>query len=137
MKTPETSLQDTFLNILRKERISVSIYLINGIRLLGRIEAFDAYVILLKNDEITQVIYKHAISTIAPPHPVSVWQDSPVEEPVAKKRTQSSMVEAGQNAYTAEAWEDDMPSADEQPIESTKTPTIITRKSRRKLEPVA
>ncbi|MBS7327600.1 MAG: RNA chaperone Hfq [Oxalobacter sp.] len=58
-------LQDPFLNILRKERISVSIYLINGIKLQGQVESFDQYVVLLRNS-VTQMVYKHAISTIVP-----------------------------------------------------------------------
>ena len=59
------SLQEPFLNILRKERIPVSIYLINGIKLQGQIESFDQFVVLLKNS-VSQMIYKHAISTVVP-----------------------------------------------------------------------
>ncbi|AFA41413.1 RNA-binding protein [Wigglesworthia glossinidia endosymbiont of Glossina morsitans morsitans (Yale colony)] len=59
------SLQDPFLNTLRRERIPVSIYLVNGIKLQGHIESFDQFVILLKNS-ISQMIYKHAISTVVP-----------------------------------------------------------------------
>ena len=59
------NLQDKFLNKLRKEKIQVSIFLMNGIKLDGVIEAFDPYTIMLKN-KITQSIYKHAISTIVP-----------------------------------------------------------------------
>ncbi len=59
------TLQDPFLNTLRKERIPVSIFLMNGIKLSGTIESFDPFVILLKNN-ISQMVYKHAISTIAP-----------------------------------------------------------------------
>lgn len=58
-------LQDPFLNALRKEHIPVSIYLVNGIKLQGRIDSFDQYVILLKNT-VTQMVYKHAISTVVP-----------------------------------------------------------------------
>ena len=58
-------LQDKFLNNLRKEKISVAIFLVNGIKLEGIVEAFDPYTILLKN-KITQCVYKHAISTIVP-----------------------------------------------------------------------
>jgi host factor-I protein len=58
-------LQDPFLNVLRKERISVSIFLVNGIKLQGHIESFDQYVVLLKNT-VTQMVYKHAISTVVP-----------------------------------------------------------------------
>ena len=64
-------LQDPFLNSLRKERIPVSIYLVNGIKLLGQIESFDQYVVLLRNT-VTQMVYKHAISTVVPTRSVSV-----------------------------------------------------------------
>lgn len=64
------SLQDPFLNALRKEKISVSIYLVNGIKLQGQIESFDQFVILLKNN-VSQMVYKHAISTVVPARNVS------------------------------------------------------------------
>ena len=59
------TLQDPFLNVLRKERIPVSIYLVSGIKLQGQIESFDQFVILLKN-AVSQMVYKHAISTVVP-----------------------------------------------------------------------
>lgn len=59
------TLQDPFLNALRKERIPVSIFLVNGIKLQGQIESFDQYVVLLKNT-VSQMVYKHAISTVVP-----------------------------------------------------------------------
>ena len=59
------SLQEPFLNALRKERIPVAIYLVNGIKLQGQIEAFDQFVVLLKNS-VSQMVYKHAISTVVP-----------------------------------------------------------------------
>lgn len=59
------SLQDPFLNALRKERVPVSIYLVNGIKLQGQIESFDQFVVLLKNS-VNQMVYKHAISTVVP-----------------------------------------------------------------------
>ena len=58
-------LQDPFLNALRREHVPVSIYLVNGIKLQGQIESFDQYVVLLRNT-VTQMVYKHAISTIVP-----------------------------------------------------------------------
>ena len=58
-------LQDPFLNALRKEHVPVSIYLVNGIKLQGQVDSFDQYVVLLKNT-VTQMVYKHAISTIVP-----------------------------------------------------------------------
>ena len=57
------SLQDPFLNTLRKERVPVSIYLVNGIKLQGQIDSFDQFVVLLKNS-VSQMVYKHAISTV-------------------------------------------------------------------------
>jgi len=63
------SLQDPFLNALRRERIPVSIYLVNGIKLQGQVESFDQFVILLKNT-VNQMVYKHAISTVVPARPI-------------------------------------------------------------------
>lgn len=59
------ALQDPFLNALRKERIPVSIYLVNGIKLQGQVESFDQFVIVLRNT-VNQMIYKHAVSTVVP-----------------------------------------------------------------------
>ncbi|RJS93792.1 RNA chaperone Hfq [Salinisphaera sp. Q1T1-3] len=59
------TLQEPFLNALRKERVPVSIYLVNGIKLQGQIESFDQFVVLLRN-AVSQMVYKHAISTIVP-----------------------------------------------------------------------
>jgi len=64
-------LQDPFLNALRKEHVAVSIYLVNGIKLQGQVDSFDQYVILLKNT-VTQMVYKHAISTIVPARMVTI-----------------------------------------------------------------
>ena len=64
-------LQDPFLNALRKEHVQVSNYLVNGIKLQGQVDSFDQYVILLKNT-VTQMVYKHAISTIVPARAVSM-----------------------------------------------------------------
>jgi host factor-I protein len=67
------SLQEPFLNVLRKERIPVAIYLVNGIKLQGQIESFDQFVVLLKNT-VSQMVYKHAISTVVPSRPVKMVQ---------------------------------------------------------------
>ena len=80
-------LQDPFLNTLRKEHVPVSIYLVNGIKLQGQIESFDQYVVLLRNT-VTQMVYKHAISTVVPARPVNL-----------ELRSQTSLsVFAGQSA---------------------------------------
>ena len=67
------ALQDPFLNALRKERVPVSIFLVNGIKLQGQVESFDQFVVLLKNS-VSQMIYKHAISTIVPARAVRLQQ---------------------------------------------------------------
>ena len=64
-------LQDPFLNALRREKVPVSIYLVNGIKLLGHIESFDQFVVLLRNS-VSQMVYKHAISTIVPARNVRI-----------------------------------------------------------------
>jgi host factor-I protein len=68
------TLQEPFLNALRKERIPVSIFLVNGIKLQGTIDSFDQFVVLLKNS-VSQMVYKHAISTIVPSRPVRLSSD--------------------------------------------------------------
>ena len=65
------SLQDPFLNALRKDNVPVSIYLVNGIKLQGQIESFDQFVILLKNT-VNQMIYKSALSTVVPSRAVKM-----------------------------------------------------------------
>ncbi|RIZ64773.1 MAG: RNA chaperone Hfq [Methylococcales bacterium] len=76
------NLQDNFLNTLRKEHTPVSIFLVNGIKLQGKVDSFDQYVIMLKNT-ISQMVYKHAISTIVPSKSVKMTRDetsTPEEE---------------------------------------------------------
>ena len=78
-QTKGAPVQDPFLNILRKEHIPVSIFLVNGIKLQGQIDSYDQFVILLKN-AVNQMIYKHAISTIVPAKSISVPMDGQDEE---------------------------------------------------------
>ena len=73
------TLQDPYLNILRKERVPVSIYLVNGIKLQGQIESFDQFVVLLKNT-VSQMVYKHAISTVMPVSPISLYDEKDEDE---------------------------------------------------------
>ncbi len=65
------TLQEPFLNTLRKERVPVSIYLVNGIKLQGQIDSFDQFVVLLRNT-VSQMVYKHAISTIVPSRAIKI-----------------------------------------------------------------
>jgi len=73
------SLQDPFLNALRKEHIPVSIFLVNGIKLQGQVESFDQFVVLLKNS-VNQLVYKHAISTIVPARLVKIDREDMAED---------------------------------------------------------
>ncbi len=73
------SLQDPFLNALRKERVPVSIFLVNGIKLQGQIESFDQFVVLLKNS-VSQMVYKHAISTVVPARNVRIQHNDTTQE---------------------------------------------------------
>jgi len=78
------TLQEPFLNLLRKDRVPVAIFLVNGIKLQGQIESFDQFVVLLKNS-VSQMVYKHAISTIVPSRPVRLpieEEDDEEEEPM-------------------------------------------------------
>ena len=84
MSLQRHSLQDPFLNALRRQRVPVNIYLTNGIKLQGQVSAFDQYVVLLKNNT-KQVVFKHAIATIVPTRNVcwvadSEQMDEPIEE---------------------------------------------------------
>ena len=73
------TIQDPFLNALRKERVPVAIYLVNGIKLQGNVESFDQFAVLLKNT-VSQMVYKHAISTIVPARNVRLIADEKSEE---------------------------------------------------------
>ena len=72
------SLQDPFLNALRRQRVPVNVYLTNGIKLQGHVSAFDQYVVLLKNAS-KQMVFKHAIATIVPSRNV-VWHEEEGEQ---------------------------------------------------------
>ena len=74
MKTE--NLQETFLNQLRKDKLSVTIFLINGVKLQGIITWFDNFSILLKRDSHIQLVYKHSISTIMPSESISIGIDT-------------------------------------------------------------
>ncbi len=75
MKTE--NLQETFLNQLRKEKLSVTVFLINGVKLQGIITWFDNFSILLKRDTHIQLVYKHSISTIMPSEAISLGIENP------------------------------------------------------------
>ncbi len=68
------NLQDTFLNAVRKGKIPVTIFLVNGVKLQGEIAWFDNFCVLLRRDEQSQLVYKHAISTVMPSEPVQLFE---------------------------------------------------------------
>lgn len=73
--TERQNLQDQFLNTLRKEHVHCAVFLVNGIKLVGKIESFDQYMVLLRgNDQSVQAIFKHAISTVSPTRQVEFSQ---------------------------------------------------------------
>ena len=84
MAKSQVNLQDIFLNQMRKEKIPVTMYLVNGARISGTIKGFDNFVILMKQDN-QQLVYKHAISTIIPEKPVEL-----IEGTEQKKDTEGS-----------------------------------------------
>jgi host factor-I protein len=77
-KKGSNTLQDRFLNACRRDKVPVSIYLVNGIKLQGTISAFDQFVVFLRNN-VEQMVYKHAISTVVPAHTVEMDDDEVYE----------------------------------------------------------
>jgi host factor-I protein len=68
------NLQDTFLNHVRKAKIPLTIFLVNGVKLQGVVTWFDNFCVLLRRDGHSQLVYKHAISTIMPGHPIQLFE---------------------------------------------------------------
>ena len=68
------NLQDTFLNHIRKQKLPVTMFLVNGVKLQGVITWFDNFCVLLRRDGHSQLVYKHAISTVMPSQPVSLYE---------------------------------------------------------------
>lgn len=74
------NLQDIFLNSVRKEKVPVTVFLVNGVKLQGIITWFDNFCVLLRRDSHSQLVYKHAISTIMPTQPVQLFEPNAGEE---------------------------------------------------------
>ena len=75
MSEKKQNLQDTFLNQVRKSKTPVTIFLVNGVKLQGVVSWFDNFCVLLRRDGQSQLVYKHAISTVMPQQPVSLWDN--------------------------------------------------------------
>ena len=132
------SLQDPFLNALRKERIPVSIYLVNGIKLQGQIDSFDQFVVLLRNS-VSQMVYKHAISTVVPARNVRLPTGDddlpPLEDAPAglsrRGRGQGRIVRTAGAAVNARSWSAWGSAAPRNPIASRNSARWRVRPARR------
>ena len=80
MSEKKQNLQDTFLNSVRKSRTPLTIFLVNGVKLQGMVSWFDNFCVLLRRDGQSQLVYKHAISTIMPSQPVQLYEPSADED---------------------------------------------------------
>tara|TARA_Y100000031_G_C7932404_1_gene253320 strand:- start:43 stop:399 length:357 start_codon:yes stop_codon:yes gene_type:complete len=85
MPPNKSNLQDTFLNHVRKEKLPVTVFLINGVKLQGMITWFDNFCVLLRRDGHAQLVYKHAISTVMPEGPIRLFEGSEDDEAVASE----------------------------------------------------
>jgi host factor-I protein len=83
MPDKPNNLQDTFLNAVRKAKVPVTMFLVNGVKLQGNISWFDNFCVLLRRDGQSQLVYKHAISTVMPTGPVQLFDAEENSEPDA------------------------------------------------------
>jgi host factor-I protein len=90
-KPAAQNIQDTFLNAARKERSSITLYLMSGVKLTGRIRSFDKYSVVLETSNLEQLIFKHAISTVAVAKSLHAFSDKP------RAVSTSSPDDAGEN----------------------------------------
>lgn len=74
MSSDRQNLQDAFLNHVRKQKVPVTVFLVNGVKLQGILTWFDNFCVLLRRDGQSQLVYKHAISTIMPAQPVNLYE---------------------------------------------------------------
>jgi len=79
MEKPSQNIQDGFLNTARKEKLLVTVYLLSGVKLSGRIRSFDKYSVILEGNSQEQLVFKHAIATVVLPRPGSVPGSAPSE----------------------------------------------------------
>ena len=89
------NLQDTFLNHVRKTKVPVTVFLVNGVKLQGIITWFDNFCLLLRRDGVSQLVYKHAISTIMPGGPISLFDDEGAVTVTGPARTVFDVTGAG------------------------------------------
>lgn len=85
MSEKNQNIQDVFLNKLRKEKVSVTIFLVNGVKLQGLVGGFDNFSVVLRRESHAQLVYKHAISTIMPAEPIRLYEPEEAAAPEAQK----------------------------------------------------
>jgi host factor-I protein len=83
MAAKSENVQDVFLNKIRKEKMTVTVFLVNGVKLQGMVTWFDNFCVLLRRDASVQLVYKHAISTIMPGGPLQLYEPEPKDEVAA------------------------------------------------------
>lgn len=90
-------LQNTFLNCVRSNHHPVTVFLVNGVKLQGTITWFDNYCLLLKRDNVSQLVYKHAISTIMPSQPIQLRDLDEEEKPTGDASAEGGLDETGKD----------------------------------------
>ena len=88
--TRSQNVQDVFLNHIRKNKLPVTVFLVNGVKLQGVISWFDNFCVLLRRDSHSQLVYKHAISTVMPAAPVHLYEPEEDESPEAEAPAEAS-----------------------------------------------
>jgi len=86
---PAQNIQDTFLNTVRKDKSPITIYLVSGVKLTGKIRSFDKYSVLLENNAQEQLIFKHAISTVVSGRPTGFGDTRSESRPIAATHTET------------------------------------------------
>jgi host factor-I protein len=102
---PAQNIQDSFLNTARKERLNITIYLLSGVKLTGRIRSFDKYSVVLETNNQEQLIFKHAISTIAMGRAIHGHTDKPTVMPSASSSSAVPVPDPGTAAAAASGTE--------------------------------
>jgi host factor-I protein len=92
---PAQNIQDTFLNTVRKDKSPITIYLVSGVKLTGKIRSFDKYSVLLENNAQEQLIFKHAISTVVSGRPVSFGEPRGESRPPASVQSEHALAATG------------------------------------------
>ena len=114
------NLQDMFLNQLRKEKIMVTVYLVNGFQLRGYVKGFDTFTIVVENEGRQNLVYKNAVSTITPTKPVKLLEDIPAQPENAASEKASAASEKVSAASKKETGAQQEPQA--QPKQDTEQP---------------